>query len=268
MLDWIDLPISDAQRKRLDAALSHPSHAYIVSGPVPSARDALARHLAAAYVCSGQGKRPCGVCSHCRKAASDIHPDIIRVSLLEDKRSILVDQVRQLRSDAYIRPNEAERKVFIIEHAQTMKDEAQNALLKVLEDGPAYAAFLLLAEHPQQLLSTIRSRCECISLTTASEEQAQPLDEQLHQMAGQLAQLLLGEDELALVECTVALEKKKWEKDTLSAFLDVVEDALRPALLTRPGCALACMDRLRQIRLALPFHVGVGHLLGWLATGS
>ena len=69
-------------------------------------------------------------------------------------------QVRALRADAYIRPNEAERKVYILENAQTMNASAQNAMLKLLEEGPAYAAFLLLTDNAAALLPTVRSRCE------------------------------------------------------------------------------------------------------------
>ena len=139
-------------------------HAYILSGPSGSGKHTLGRLLSSAMVCQEEGnRRPCGSCPPCRKAAGGIHPDIITISG-PDGKPISVDQVRQLRSDAHIRPNEAQRKVYLLERADRMNQSAQNAMLKLLEEGPAYAVFLLLAENGGGLLSTIRSRCETLNL--------------------------------------------------------------------------------------------------------
>lgn len=267
-MDLSCLHIGDGVRRRLEAAVGRLSHAYIISGPVKETTYALADHLAQAYVCSSQGQRPCGVCPNCRKAMGNIHPDIIRVSVLEDKRNILVDQIRQLRAEAYIRPNEADRKVFVIEDAQTMNENAQNALLKVLEDGPQYLSFLLLAENDQLLLSTIRSRCETLALTARAGEDIPEADEELRKTAVQLADLLLEGEEFALVELTTALEVKKPDKDTLLALFDLVEQALREQLPGQPRKVLPLIEHLRRVRQTVPFNVGTGHLLGWLAAGK
>ncbi len=267
-MDLSGLHIGDGMRRRLEAAVGRLSHAYIIESSVKQTNDALANHLAQAYVCSSKGNKPCGECPNCRKAAGKIHPDIIRVSLLEDKREIVVGQVRQLRSEAYIRPNEADRKVFIIDDAQTMNENAQNALLKVLEDGPQYLSFLLLTENAQQLLSTIRSRCETLSLMSGVEEDVVQADENLRQTAVQLAELLLKDDELALVELTTALEVKKPDKETLLTLFDLVEQVLREQLAGNPRKVLPIIEHLRRIRQTFPFNVGTGHLLGWLAAGK
>ena len=267
-MDLSCLHMGDGVRRRLEAAVSRLSHAYIIEGPSKETSGALADHLAQAYVCSSKGNKPCGDCPNCRKAAGNIHPDIIRVSLLEDKREIVVGQVRQLRSEAYIRPNEADRKVFIIDDAQTMNENAQNALLKVLEDGPQYLSFLFLTENAQQLLTTIRSRCEILSLMAGPEENIVQADEELQKTAAQLANLLLKEDELALVELTTALEVKKLDKDMLLALLDLAEQTLREQLIKYPREVLPVLEHLRRIRQAIPFNVGAGHLLGWLAAGK
>lgn len=100
-----------------------------------------------------RGKSPAASAQTAEKPKGNIHPDIIRLTIPEGKRSILVEQIRTLRADAYVRPNEAARKVFLIEDAQAMNESAQNALLKVLEDGPGYLSFLLLTENAQQLAS-------------------------------------------------------------------------------------------------------------------
>ena len=265
-MDLSCLHMGDGVRRRLEAAVGRLSHAYIIEGPVKETVHALADHLARAYVCSS-GDRPCGVCSNCRKAAGNVHPDIIRISLAEDKREIVVGQIRQLRTEAYIRPNEADRKVFIIEDAQAMNENAQNALLKVLEDGPSYLSFLLLAENAQQLLTTIRSRCETLSLVAGSDENLSEVSDELRKTAAQLASFLLEGEELALVELTAALEVKKPDKDTLLSLFDLVENALRQQLHIRPREVLSLIGHLRQVRQAAAFNVSAGHLLGWLAAG-
>lgn len=268
-MERMNLQVGEAVRRRLEAAVARLSHAYIVEGPVRETTHALAHRLAQAYVCSGQVDRPCGVCVNCRKAEGNIHPDIVRVSLLEDKRMILVDQIRQLRTDAYIRPNEADRKVFIIEDAHTMNSNAQNALLKVLEEGPHYLGFLLLTENSRQLLPTIRSRCEVLSLSACNEANIPEADEELKQTAEQLAGYLLAGDELALVELTARMEAaKKTGKETLSVFFDLVENSLRDRLTEQPEKVIPMIEHLRRLRQALPFNVGAGHLLGWLAAGN
>ena len=119
----------------LETARRGLSHAYILSGPAGSGKRTLAGLLAAALVCTGGGERPCLSCPGCRKALAGIHPDIVRAG--DDGKDISVAQVRQLRADAYIRPNEADRKIYILENAQTMNPSAQNAMLKLLEEGPA-----------------------------------------------------------------------------------------------------------------------------------
>ena len=111
------------------------SHAYLISGPAGSGKRTLARLLCAAMVCTGEGERPCGACPACKKVLSGIHPDVIQVG--EDGKDISVGQAREARSDAYIRPNEGARKVYVFHNAQDMTAAAQNALLKLLEEGPA-----------------------------------------------------------------------------------------------------------------------------------
>ena len=156
----------------LETARRGLSHAYILSGPAGSGKRTLAGLLAAALVCDRRGGAlPCLSCAGCRKAEGGIHPDIVRVG--DDGKDISVAQVRALRADAYIRPNEAERKVYILENAQTMNASAQNAMLKLLEEGPAYAAFLLLTDNAAALLPTVRSRCEHLPLSPVTQREAE-----------------------------------------------------------------------------------------------
>ena len=93
------------------------SHAYMISGPAGAGKHTLARLLAAAMLCTGSGEKPCGRCGPCVKTAKGLHPDVILVDGPGEGKPITVDQVRQLRADAYIRPNEGERKVYLLERA-------------------------------------------------------------------------------------------------------------------------------------------------------
>ena len=167
-----------AGNRRLKAQLSQQeggrglSHAYIIAGPAGSGRHTLGGLLAQAMVCTApEHQRPCGRCPQCRKAQGGIHPDISWVAGAGEGKPISVDQVRALRSDAYIRPNEGERKVYILEGADRMNASAQNAMLKLLEEGPAYAAFLLLAENAGGVLETVRSRCETLTLDPVAPDE-------------------------------------------------------------------------------------------------
>lgn len=266
-MDLHNLPVGEGVRRRLEASLTRLSHAYMISGPSDRVNRALAGQLAAAYVCSAQADKPCGLCPNCKKAANGIHPDIIRLQAAEDKQSISVEQVRQMRTDAYIRPNEADRKVFIIEGGQLAnKDGAQNALLKILEDGPPYLAFLFLVEQPGQLLATIRSRCETLSLIAGEEEPAK-ISGEIRQAGEEMAALLLDGEERKLMELAASLEQKKWSRDDLRDFFTAVEEALRTQLPARPAQVSGVLEHLKQIRAAVPLNVGAGHLLGWLAAG-
>lgn len=279
------------------------SHAYVIAGPAGCGKRSLSAILASALVCSGPGEVPCGTCPNCRKAAAGIHPDIIRVGA--DGKDVNVAQVRDLRSDAYIRPNEAHRKVYVVENAQTMNGSAQNALLKLLEDGPPYAAFLLLTDNAGSLLTTVRSRCELLNLSPVLPGEAedwlvrrfsdlpkeQVLDaarrcegvlgravqwlegggeeaEQTRQTAAKLVSLLQNGPEGAALEFCVTLEK--WDRDALGDLLDEAVQQLRDSLMQGgdPRRALRLVDTLRELKGALSYNVGPGHVAGWLCAAS
>ena len=238
------------------------SHAMIVSGPEGSGTHTLADILAKGLVCSGSGIAPCGVCADCRKAAAGIHPDIISVRPEAEKKAISVDQVRQMRADAYIRPNEASRKVYILEKADLMQGEGQNAMLKLLEEGPTYAAFVLLARNGGALLTTVRSRCE--ELRLAAEDTSR--DEELFQKAGQLADRWLAGDEDALMDLCVPLEKG--DRQQILMLLGYLRQQLCDMLATHPDrrTVLRGISLVEQLLQAAERNVGTGHLLGWLCA--
>lgn len=161
---------NDRLKENLTRSLSRGrgGHFYLISGPEGAGKKTLSRLLAAALMCTGES-RPCCSCAQCRKVLNGTHPDFITVDDPE-KKTVPVDLIRQARADMYIQPNEGQRKIYLFPRAQDMGIPGQNALLKVLEEPPAYGVFLLLVDNPQKLLTTIRSRCVELSLSPLSEE--------------------------------------------------------------------------------------------------
>ena len=131
------------------------SHFYLISGPEGSGKHTLARLLSAALMCEG-GEKPCLRCPSCRKVMDNVHPDFITVEDPEHK-NVAVKIIRQVREDMFVRPNEGAVKIYFL--PQSLGVEGQNALLKILEEPPAYGVFILLTDNAEKLLPTVRSRC-------------------------------------------------------------------------------------------------------------
>lgn len=159
-------------KQRLSEAFrtGRSSHCYLLCGPEGSGKRTLAKILAAALQCT-EAQAPCGRCHQCRKVLTGNHPDVITVDDPE-KKTVYVDLIRQLQADAYIRPNEGRHKVYVIPRAQNMNENAQNALLKLIEEPPSYAVFLLLTDNAEKLLPTVRSRCAELRLEPIPRDQA------------------------------------------------------------------------------------------------
>ena len=140
------------------------SHAYILNGERGAGKKLLANLFAASLLCEKGGPDPCNECHSCRQAESGNHPDIIRVTH-EKPNSISVDDIReQVNNTIMIKPYQGPYKVYIIDHADMMTPQAQNALLKTIEEPPQYAVILLLVENAEILLPTINSRCVMLRL--------------------------------------------------------------------------------------------------------
>lgn len=243
-------------------ALPDPlSHAYLITGGSGDSRAALAGRLTAAYLCEGEHP-PCGRCRPCRKVAAGTHPDVSLTVPAPDRQEITVDQIRSLRADAYVRPNEGARKVYLIRPADAMNPAAQNALLKVLEEGPAYAAFLLDTDRPGKLLDTVRSRCEPLSLPMEET----PPDPALLARAEGLAQLLLHGDELSCAQALVELELSKPRAEELSELLLETERAVSRLLAQEPRRGAQVLGALKTARENAAYRPGTGHTLGQIIT--
>lgn len=276
------LPPSDPIAMRIRAAAERGvlSHALLFTGP--GDRSAAAQYAAAAFQCQSQNQtaRPCGSCPACRKVLSGIHPDVITVEDPEHKY-IAIDIVRRMRADAYVRPNEGERKVYLFPDCALLTPADQNVLLKLVEEGPPYAAFLFCAENGAVVLQTLRSRC-----VEWKTRPSAPAAEHL-ELAETLCRRIASKERGALAELAVELERKKLPREKLSALLEREQALFSSALLLRYGRAPAAPEQkpaellaksltnqqlmhtielLQKYRKACVYNVGTGHILGALAV--
>lgn len=142
-------------------------HAFLIEGLKGAGKKRIALELAKGICCDSRIERPCGSCASCIKAGHQSHPDI---RLIEEDSSLKVDVIRDMQKEIQFKPYEGSRKVIIINSAEKMTIQAQNALLKTLEEPPAYATIILLANNGAGLLPTILSRCQLIKLVPAGKE--------------------------------------------------------------------------------------------------
>lgn len=147
------------------------SHAYIISGEKGMGKKTLANAFAKALVCEAGYGDACKMCRSCLQFDSGNHPDV-RYVLHEKPGSIGVDDVRtQITGDIMIKPYNGRYKVYIVDEAELMTPQAQNALLKSIEEPPAYAVLIFLTQSPEALLPTIRSRCILIRMKPVDSQQ-------------------------------------------------------------------------------------------------
>ncbi len=145
------------------------SHAYIINGEKSSGKEFIAKIFAMALQCETGDVNPCQECHACKQALSGNQPDIIRVTH-EKPNTISVDDIRtQINNDVAIKPYSSPYKVYIINEAEKMTVQAQNAILKTLEEPPEYAVILLLTTNVNSLLSTILSRCVVLNMKPVAD---------------------------------------------------------------------------------------------------
>jgi DNA polymerase-3 subunit delta' len=146
------------------------SHAYILQGERSAGKEFIAKVFAAALQCEKQEENPCGECRSCKQAENGNQPDIIRVTH-EKPNTIGVEDIRKITGDIAIKPYSSPRKIYIVNEAEKMTVQAQNALLKTLEEPPEYAVILLLTTNVDALLPTIQSRCVLLTMKPVRDEQ-------------------------------------------------------------------------------------------------
>lgn len=275
MATAVQLQESFVRRVRSAAAGHTLSHAIILTGTGDLA--GAARFVAAAHLCREDGA-PCLTCNTCRKVMEGIHPDVITVQD-EEHRELTVEAVRQLKQDVYVQPNEGQRKVYLFPDCRQLNERDQNVLLKIVEEGPPYAAFLFCTASAHGLLATVRSRC--VELKLRSDQEADDLAE-----AAELCRRLAGKKATALAEYLCALENRRIKREELRPLLQGAWQIAAEALLQRrgkvPDDALApytdalspltdtalrrTEDVLRRLAAGCETNVGPGHVLGALLS--
>lgn len=263
-MGWDELLGNERLKDNLQSSIrkGRTSHFYLISGPAGSGKHTLARLLAAAILCKS-GEKPCMDCPACRKVLGNAHPDFITVVDPEHK-TVPVKMVRQVREDMFIKPNEGEKKIYLF--PQELGTEGQNALLKVLEEPPSYGVYILLADNPEKVLTTVRSRAVELSLQSlpqelltrelkkqfpeASEEtvagavirsggylgQAKTLLEDGCAVSPQtegFATSFASRDAVGLIQVLVPMEK--WKRDPFIEVLNQWQELLQNALVCRSG---------------------------------
>ncbi len=171
MAKFTDIIGQEQIKEHLQNTLSSKkiSHAYIINGEKSSGKEFIAKVFAMALQCEKEGLEPCQECHSCRQALSGNQPDIIRLSH-EKPNTISVDDIRsQINNDVAIKPYSSLYKIYIVNEAEKMTQQAQNALLKTLEEPPGYAVILLLTANVNALLPTILSRCVVLNMKPVAD---------------------------------------------------------------------------------------------------
>ena len=269
-------PVAPMLRAMMDADTL--PHALLFEGSSEANRREAAVALARALVCAGEGVScgsrqdedeamfggmslfgeaeepqetentvlPCEACSHCHKSAGGIHSDLRIIEGGAGARSFHIDAIRSLRQDASILPNEANCKVYVLLGAQSMTVEAQNALLKLLEEPPDYVCLLLTAPTKKKLLPTVISRVFTLSLGEAvAEALDQEREEKIQGIAKKLALALAGEKSYARLEATAPLEG---DKDLVREVLPATRKQLHAMLVKDASPAQRLLGLIEGIR--------------------
>lgn len=175
MAKFTDIIGQEQIKEHLQNALTTKkvSHAYIINGEKSSGKEYIAKVFAMALQCEKGELEPCQECHACKQALSNNQPDIIRVGH-EKPNTISVDDIRaQINNDVAIKPYSSPYKIYIVNEAEKMTPQAQNAILKTLEEPPEYAVILLLTSNVNALLPTILSRCVVLNMKPVADEKVQ-----------------------------------------------------------------------------------------------
>ena len=272
--------------KYIESAVSADavSHAYILNGERGSGKKMLANLFAMSLQCQNRQEDgdACGKCQSCKQAVSGNHPDIIRVTH-EKPNTISVDDIReQVNNDIVIKPYSSKYKIYIIPEADLMTVQAQNALLKTIEEPPEYAVIMLLTENAETLLPTIRSRCVMMKLRNIKDQLVKKyLMEQMeipdykadvcvafaqgnmgkaimlatsdhfNEIKEEAVHLLKNIDEMDVSELMEAVKKCMTYKLEINDYLDIIAIWYRDVLIykaTKSGDRVVFSDQLRYIR--------------------
>lgn len=229
-----ELNVTDAFKNSITKAIEKRmlSHALILEGADEKTRLFAAKEIAAAMLCR-EAERPCGSCSSCKKMQADSHPDL-HIIKKEDKSSMIkVDAVRELKKKALVFPNESEKSVFIIDGAETMNPQAQNALLKIFEEPSEHLLFILCCKTKASLLDTIISRATAYSLGRDSvSAEKNDKEKKAEALACELMEVFVDESEVNFLKKIAVLQKNK---ELFRLTLEQIKILLRDSLVIQSG---------------------------------
>ncbi len=203
-------------KREKDALLSYAKNGtfpqtFLVEGATLKERVDFAEFLANMIVCRSNDKKPCGICPACIKCASKSNPDIKHFGEEKENYSFKVEFSRQIKQDAFVIPNDSDKKVYIITEAQNMNEAAENAMLKILEEPPSFDYFILTCSSKNAMLDTVISRADVISLS----QQDEPVCEKAVTAACDIALALCSDSEIELLTALSVINSDK------NLFLDV-----------------------------------------------
>lgn len=199
-------------------------HAMLIDGGSEEEREKLSQLAARMLVCENKNRTPCGECEHCRKATRSVHPDIIVVTKPEDKKSFVKADVKRMVSDAYLTPNEADTKVYIISEVHRMTEESQNLLLKILEEPPVYTSFILTSQTANAVIGTVLSRLVRLRLGKSANIQ---YSEKAEKVAEDLSRALLSSYEIDRIQAVAPIDGNKvLASEVLDLFCCILRDAI------------------------------------------
>lgn len=230
-MNFNDFNFDESTKQTLQTidTLNRMPHAIIIESKDKEKSLELASFLSMWAVCTGKNK-PCGICEQCHKAKEKAHADIKYAYPEKKSKTYSIDQMRDILKDSFIRPNEANAKVYIFEEADNrLSAVVQNSLLKLLEEPPQNVFFILLCENSKKLLITILSRC--VLLRIKSE---QKFDKSAAQSAKEIVHGILSAREYELLKAVNTLCDKEKSDEVLSIVKLILRDGL--AILSGADC--------------------------------
>lgn len=208
----------------------HLPHAIILNGDSDQQLENACKFLACIILCQNKELKlhPCKNCKSCRKVISNIHPDLTYVEGKKTSKSIHVDDIRQVISESYIIPTESNNKVFIIQGAENMTIQAQNAILKLLEEPPKGVFFILSCKNLDSILKTVQSRAQVFYLNSKAEDYEQKQQREAFNYANILIEDLVKNDQYDfLIQTSTLHGNKELFKNVLEEIHTILGQAIR-----------------------------------------
>lgn len=255
-------------------------HAVVLESKNTRLARSAAKEIAKACVCTSDVLRPCGRCSNCVKAEEEIHPDIYTVAITDKKQAVGVGEIRTMIADCYIKPNEAPNKVYFI--FDKMTAEAQNALLKILEEPPQNVQFIVVSEASSVLLQTVLSRSTVFKIGESDSAEKSEKEKLADEIASEIAAAIPKNTELPLLIATgklvndkvlmlkvlerlsvilsTALEEKYIPSDNKPQYINDMVRTLRKRSIVR------LLDVISQAQTMLSQNCNMNLLVTWLCA--